>query len=111
MFIFLMGSALIAGTVSSVLHPGVVLVGISGGLFGLLGAYLVMHLPNQRPMPPSACIPLKSWVLLIVVNSILPILVAEILIAHLGGFLLGIFSRGVFILRRERQNFPRGFDR
>ena len=109
MFIFLMGSALIAGTVSSVLHPGVVLVGISGGLFGLLGAYLVMHLPNQRPMPPSACIPLESWVLLIVVNSILPILVAEIdWIAHLGGFLLGIFLAWFLLLRREHQHFRRG---
>ena len=91
MFLVLMGSATIAGAVSSVMHPGVVLVGISGGLFGLLGGYLVMHLADQRSMPSSACIPLKSWVILIIVNSILPILVPEIdWIAHLGGFVVGL---------------------
>lgn len=75
-------------------------LGISGGIFGLLGAYITSLFANgaiRHPMVRSGI-----WQLLLV-NFMISLLPGISLFAHLGGFICGVFM-GILFVKSEKWN-------
>lgn len=89
LLIYLIGA--LAGSVGSYLGgPGMVSVGSSTAIFGLFGAFLVLHIRYWRQLPPPFRQSVAWWVVIIGLNTGLPAVVPIIdYMAHLTGFLGG----------------------
>jgi membrane associated rhomboid family serine protease len=107
---------LICGIFAALLHsavtasPDVPLIGASGAISGVIGAYLMLH-PNIRvwvlfpvaslpffPLRFSAGIVIGVWIIIQIVSAIYLPGTATAWWAHIGGFLAGIFL--VVVMKR-----------
>lgn len=81
----------LGGSVASSLNAkGILSVGFSTALFGMLGALFVLNLRYYRSLPAGLKEPVRWWVLVLGSNMLIPIAVPQIDIAgHAGGFLAG----------------------
>ncbi len=90
----------LAGSVGSwLLGPGILSVGSSTAIFGLLGAFLVLHLRYWRQLPPPLFRQsIGWWVFIFVVNSGLPVVVPVIdYAAHITGLVGGALVTAALI--------------
>ncbi len=86
-FIILIGSILGSGGLICLLNPNVATVGISGGLYGLMAAYV--YALYKRGMLKDSLI--RAGVLhIIVINIYTSFLPGVSLVGHLGGFITGL---------------------
>ncbi|MEO1483752.1 MAG: rhomboid family intramembrane serine protease [Myxococcota bacterium] len=105
LFVFLV-SAVGGALTSALVNPGVISLGVSTAVFGLLGALAVLHLFYRRDVPMGYRQSRQWWVFIIGVSAILPILVPVIDFgAHLGGFAAGAVA--TYLAMRIRGG-PRG---
>ncbi len=86
--VILLGSALF-GAVLSVSAHDVATVGLSGGIFGLVGALGVSTLRYRTQPLAGPRLPVRSWIGLIGVNVVISLLPGVDGVAHLGGALAG----------------------
>ncbi|MEM6531913.1 MAG: rhomboid family intramembrane serine protease [Myxococcota bacterium] len=92
LLVFLVSAAGGAFT-SALVNPGVISLGVSTAVFGLLGALAVLHAFYRRDIPMGYRQSRQWWVFIIGVSAILPILVPVIDFgAHLGGFVAGVVA-------------------
>ncbi len=92
LFIFLV-SALGGALASMLAAQGALSVGASTALFGLLGALGVVHLKFHRQLPVPYRQSVRWWVIILGLNTLLPLLIAMIdVAAHAGGFLAGALA-------------------
>ncbi|MEM6730287.1 MAG: rhomboid family intramembrane serine protease [Myxococcota bacterium] len=90
--------------------PGASSVGVSTALFGLLGAFAVLHLRHRRSLPLGIRQSGRWWFFVIGVNVALPFILPVIdLSAHLGGFIVGAFA--TWLILRWRRNLAPATDR
>lgn len=85
----LLGSALIGTGASALLRDDVATVGLSGGLFGMLGALAITTWKYRRAPLVGPRLPLRSWVILVVANGVLTAAPGVDAWAHVGGALAG----------------------
>src|SRR5262249_20619678 len=68
----------------------VVSIGASGAIFGLLGGLAVINVRYRTQLPLGFRQPLRWWVQILLINSLLPLLLPQIDVwAHVGGFMGG----------------------
>ncbi len=81
----------IAGTAASAIYGiGVLSVGASTALFGLLGAFAIIHLKYRTHLPPPYRQTRRWWFVILSLNALLPLLIPQIdVAAHAGGFFAG----------------------
>ncbi len=83
-------SAVMGGVISAGLGRGVVAVGASGAVFGLLGSLLTVQLRYRATMPAGVRQSQRWWITIAVINVGLPIAMPQIdWAAHAGGFAAG----------------------
>ena len=107
---------LLCGVIAAVVHsavtvsPDVPLIGASGAIAGVIGAYVVLH-PNVRvwvlfPVPVVSFLPLRfsaafvigMWIMYQIASGILLTAEATAWWAHVGGFFAGVLL--IVIMRR-----------
>ncbi len=97
------------GSSLCLLSGSVLSVGASSGLFGLMGTFAYLNYKHRDTLPVGLRLPLKFWLLIGIANIGLSILIAKIdILAHLGGFLLGILLGGVLDRNRKTLDEPLG---
>lgn len=88
LLILFLGS-LIAASITSVVNGHILSLGVSGAVFGLLGALATLN-ARYRELPAGLIMSKRWWIVVIGVNGLLPIMVPNIDIsAHIGGFFAG----------------------
>jgi membrane associated rhomboid family serine protease len=108
MAVFFFFSALTGALVALWWTPNAVMVGASGGLFGLLGAMGALLLRYRNDLPASMHKGLAKWLLQILgINFIISLMPGISMAAHFGG-LVGGFLIGLIITRSpvKREAFP-----
>lgn len=85
----LLGAALIGTGASALLRTDVATVGLSGGLFGMLGALATTTLKYRRAPLVGPRLPLRSWIILVVANGVLTAAPGVDAWAHVVGALAG----------------------
>ncbi|MHB9132681.1 MAG: rhomboid family intramembrane serine protease [Armatimonadota bacterium] len=99
-------SVILGGLVALFWHPQSLLVGASGGLFGLLGAMIALLVRHREDLPAEVRTGLTDWLKKILfLNVIISLLPGISLAAHAGG-LLGGFLLGLIITRSPVRNTP-----
>jgi rhomboid protease GluP len=90
LLIFLVSS--VAGAAASALWArGLLSIGASTAVFGLLGAYAVLNWRHRSVLPAGMRQSRGWWIRILVLNAALPFLVPQIdLAAHVGGFAAGL---------------------
>ncbi len=91
-------SSVVGNLISAWAASSLVSVGASAGIFGLLGALLVVQVAHRKVMPLALTIAPRRWLVLIGLNVVISLLPGIDFWAHLGGFVSGavlalIFSR------------------
>jgi rhomboid protease GluP len=83
--------AALAGALGSfALGRAMISVGASGAVFGLLGAMAMIQWRFGLSLPTGFRLPVRSWVLNLSLNALLPLIVPIIDVgAHVGGFVAG----------------------
>ena len=79
--------------------PHTVLIGISGGVMGILGALILMALSLDKKTPLRRHIMANS--MQIIVPSLVPVLSGVSYAAHLGGLVVGVVCGAIFIILRK----------
>lgn len=83
-------SAIAGAAASAIYGIGVLSVGASTALFGLLGAFAVIHLKYRTHLPPPYRQTRRWWFVILSLNALLPLLIPQIdIAAHAGGFFAG----------------------
>jgi rhomboid protease GluP len=77
-------------------------VGASGAVFGLLGVLFVSSLRFRRRPVGGLRVPLSSWISLVLTNGLLSILPVVDVVAHAGGFVVGVVA-GALVSPRPGQ--------
>lgn len=85
----LLGGALIGTGASALLREDVATVGLSGGLFALLGALAVTTLRYRTAPLLGPRLPARSWVILLLTNAAITLAPGVDAWAHVGGALAG----------------------
>ncbi len=101
----------IAGNVASAwFGGGLMSVGASSCVFGLLGALLAVQLGKQASLPPQLIVSRRQWLFLLGVNALISLLPGIDLSAHAGGFAAGVALGALFVpgldIRRPREPWP-----
>lgn len=101
----------IAGNAASAwFGGGLMSVGASSCVFGLLGALLAVQLGKQSSLPPQLIVSRRQWVYLLGVNALISFLPGIDLSAHAGGFAAGAVLGALFVpgldIRRPREPLP-----
>jgi membrane associated rhomboid family serine protease len=93
-FTFVLLVASVGGALASALSAQALLsVGISTGLFGLLGALAFVHLRHRAVLPAGFRQSRTWWIVILVVNFSLPLIVPVIDgMGHAGGFVTGFVA-------------------
>ena len=77
-------------------------VGASGGIMGMLGAYAVICLRYQRCIPGSMSASARALGAAIFIQLVSDLTTQEVdILSHIGGFLFGVIYASLFV--RERQ--------
>lgn len=80
----------LGASVASVFHQHIFSIGISGAVFGYLGALFWLHL-RFDPLPIGMQLSKRWWVTVLLLNALLPLLQPSIdVAAHVGGFICGL---------------------
>jgi membrane associated rhomboid family serine protease len=85
----LLGAALIGTGASAMLRTDVATVGLSGGLFGLLGALATTTVRYRTAPLLGPRLPARSWVILLVTNAAITLAPGVDAWAHVGGAIAG----------------------
>lgn len=97
-FVIIYFFALISGSLASVVSGSVLSVGASAGIFGLLGALLVINLTYKERLPAGLVMSHRWWVVILAINLGLPILIPKIdILAHCGGFIAGAWVTALLL--------------
>ncbi len=91
--IILLASILGGGLLTYIVSPTALMVGISGGLYGLLGAYLLSIIENDMIRIPQIR---ASVIQVVVINVLISLMPGISLAGHLGGFVVGIVIAFLF---------------
>ena len=106
-FIVYMFSGIAGSYVSGLFRDAAPAVGASGAIFGLLGAFLVLHLFKGSPLPRILRQTARWWVVILGLNMGLPLLVPQIdATAHFVGMFTGGLVTAVFFLGQSRLAVP-----
>lgn len=97
--LILFGSAAGGSAFMFAAEGNTVAVGLSGGLYGLMGGYIVMIAANGMIRRPEV---LSMLIRIILINLMISFMPGVALSAHLGGFLTGMILTGMF-LKEEKQ--------
>ncbi|RAL24862.1 hypothetical protein DL240_01235 [Lujinxingia litoralis] len=97
----------LAGAIASLLGSDALFsVGISTALFGLLGAYLALHLRFGAQLPPPYRQTRRWWITVLALNTAVSVLLPVIdAWGHFGGLLAGL-ALGLLLLGRQRHFEP-----
>ncbi|RDV40013.1 rhomboid family intramembrane serine protease [Bradymonadaceae bacterium TMQ3] len=97
----------LAGAIASLLGSDALFsVGISTALFGLLGAYLALHLRFGAQIPPPYRQTRRWWITVLALNTTVSLLLPVIdAWGHFGGLLAGL-ALGLLLLGRQRHFEP-----
>ncbi|MDE6195812.1 MAG: rhomboid family intramembrane serine protease, partial [Erysipelotrichaceae bacterium] len=94
-YIFILLSSIVVGNIFTYIVEGNILsVGISGGVYGVMAAFIVCLFENGHIKYPLIR---KSITRLIILNILITLLPGVSFSAHLGGMLTGIFLGIIFI--------------
>jgi rhomboid protease GluP len=98
LLIYLIGA--LAGSLGSYLAgPGAISVGSSTAIFGLFGAFLVLHIRYWRQLPPPFRQSVAWWIFIVTINSVFPVLLPIIdYMAHLTGLAGGALAAWVLLM-------------
>lgn len=92
-------SALTGSLASIAISSGLVSLGASGAVFGLVGALAAMQWRHGRQLPPGIGQSRRWWIVILGLNAALPLALPMIdFWAHLGGFVGGALA-GLLVLR------------
>jgi rhomboid protease GluP len=98
----------LAGSLASLAFAGAPLsVGASAAVFGLLGSMAVIQWRHGLSLPTGFRQPVRWWVLILGLNTLLPLLVPQIdVAAHAGGFVAGALLAVLLAPRLETIRYP-----
>lgn len=95
-----LGSSIGGAWTSAVMNRGPLSVGASAAIFGLLGAFALMHLKYGDELPYGVRQSRRWWAIILLINGGLSVLVPQIDgLAHAGGFVFGA-AVGLLVLPR-----------
>ncbi len=96
----------IAGAGASAFYAhGALSVGASTALFGLLGAFAVIHWKYRNHLPPPYRQTRRWWVIILSLNALLPLLIPQIdVAAHAGGFFAGVIATALLLIGAHNFN-------
>jgi membrane associated rhomboid family serine protease len=98
----LLASAFAGALTSLIFSKFTLVIGASGGIFGLFGAYFVISLIHQDRLAGSVSISSRFIILALLAQALFDLIIPEIDFAsHVGGFLFGCLY-GVFVLHWAR---------
>jgi membrane associated rhomboid family serine protease len=96
----LFGAAVCGALLSVYFSPYEAVIGASGGLLGLLGAYLIIVVKYRDSLPGSVSVSGKAMSLALGVQAFCDLTMEGVdIFSHLGGFLFGCFYAIVFLHR------------
>jgi len=99
----LFGSALFGSLLSLNYSEAKYVIGASGGLMGLLGAYSVICLKYQHSIPGSVSTSAKKVIFVLFLQMASDITIKGVdVFSHVGGFLFGVMYIIVFLNRRQQ---------
>lgn len=102
-------SAVCGALTSAWFHPYAISVGVSTAVFGVLGAFGVLHLLYRGAVPLGFRQTRRWWIFVLGISALLPILVPVIDIgAHVGGFLSGALTAVAIMFLRRNSTSPPG---
>ncbi|TDW26338.1 membrane associated rhomboid family serine protease [Breznakia blatticola] len=85
--VILLASIIGGGLLTYIVSPTPLMVGISGGLYGLLGAYLLSIIENDMIRIPQIR---NSVIQVVLINILISLMPGISLTGHLGGFIVGV---------------------
>ena len=101
-------SAVGGALASTLFAPAAFSVGSSTGVFGLLGCLAVLNWRFYDELPAVFRQSIRSWVLVLGLNALLPVLLPQVdIAAHVGGFAVGAAVTAILYGRATRlDGFP-----
>jgi rhomboid protease GluP len=101
LLIILFASAMIGSLLSLAFSPFETVVGASGGLLGLVGAYSIVCAKHQQQIPGSVSVSRRRILIILILQILFDLMTKGIdIFSHLGGFLFGAIYT-YYILRRH----------
>jgi rhomboid protease GluP len=95
-------SAVAGAAASALMSNAAFSVGASTAVFGLLGAHAYVNWRFRASLPGGFGQPLRSWLIILGINAVLPIVVPMIdWAAHVGGLFAGALVAALLLRKRE----------
>jgi len=99
--LILLGSALAGALASLLFSPFSFVIGASGGILGLFGAYFVACVKKQESLPGSVSLSLRTLSFILAAQILVDLIAPDIdIISHIAGFLTGA-CYAILIFRRR----------
>lgn len=101
LLILMFASAMIGSLLSLAFSPFETVIGASGGILGLVGAYSIVCAKHQQQIPGSVSVSRRRILVMLTLQILFDLMTKGIdIFSHLGGFLFGV-TYTYYILRRH----------